>query len=468
MTIQPLCNPRRNLAALAALMALAACGGSSNDPTDDGNQQGQTDNATNGNGKRQPPRPPPPPAPPPPPPPPSPSPPVDSTVVGALALASSNAAGQAAGGSLCGISADGNLIAFNSDSGSLVAGDTNGANDVFVKNLRTGGVQRASASGGTICRQMTPDGRLVLMSAADGAVLVKNLSTGVLTQVSPAANSIPNNQGFSAGSISDDGTKVALVTVPTTIYVGAYSYVNTVPARIVIKNLSDGSLVTLPTDNGNVAQGEIVLGHLNARLSPDGSRIAFVSSSSTLVGGDTNGQPDIFVRDLATGATTLASSNSSGTPATLSVCCHQSYYKVEWASNTLLQFVPDQPSSLGERGEYVKNVGTGELRFLLSPGNETGAAEAVLAADGTKLIYSRFYGNGFDRRVFVRDLATGAEKVVSSSSGGTAGNGNNTLFGGGISRDGARVVFSSNATNLFSPAPPTGSYQVYVKTIDTP
>ncbi len=60
-------------------------------------------------------------------------------------------------------------------------------------------------------------------------------------------------------------------------------------------------------------------------------------------------------------------------------------------------------------------------------------------------------------------------KLVSSSSAGMASNGNSSNLGRrGISRDGARVVFNSNATNLFSPAPPAGSYQVYVKTIDTP
>ena len=85
------------------------------------------------------------------------------------------------------------------------------------------------------------------------------------------------------------------------------------------------------------ADGEIVLGHLNARLSPDGTRVAFVSSSNALAPGDNNSQPDVFVRDLATGATLLASSSSSGVPAQLQTCCFQSYYHVEWANNQVLQ-----------------------------------------------------------------------------------------------------------------------------------
>jgi WD40-like Beta Propeller Repeat len=453
----------RTLLALSALVALAACGGGSDDEFS-AEPAAEESRSTALARRRTPPPPPPPPAPSPP------SPPVDSSVLGALALASSTASGESRGGfAPCGISADGNLIAFASDSSSLVAGDTNGVADVFLKNLSTSAVQRisTSSSGAQLaesvgCQQMTPDGRFALM-ASNGVVLVKNIQTGALTQVSPAANSIPNNTGFSAGSISDDGNVVTLVTIPTTVYVGAYNFVNTVPARIMVRNLAAGTLTTLPTDNGRTADGEIILGHLNARLSPDGQRVAFVSSSGTLVGGDTNGQPDVFVRNLVTGATTLASSNGSGNPATLSVCCFQSYYNVEWVNNAVLQFSISQAHNLGPVGEYLKNVDTGALQLLLASSD---GASPVVSADLSKVVFARLYGSGFDYRIFSRDLANGSELVVSSSSSGVPSNGNANV--GLISRDGARVVFNSNATNIFSPAPPTGSFQVYVKTIDTP
>lgn len=48
-------------------------------------------------------------------------------------------------------------------------------------------------------------------------------------------------------------------------------------------------------------------------LSDDGRFVAFSSSASDLVENDTNGQPDIFVRDLQTGKTTLVSVNKAGT-----------------------------------------------------------------------------------------------------------------------------------------------------------
>lgn len=389
---------------------------------------------------------------------------------GALALVSATAAGQAVGGyAPCGLSADGQLVTFLSESSALVAGDTNGIEDVFVKNLRSGAVQRISTSSKgkqwarpASCRQVTPDGRYVLMGQ-DSAVLLKDVQTGAVHTISPAADSIPNNTGFSAGSVSDDGQTISFVTIPTQTYLGGYQWVNTVPARILVRRLDTGELTTLDTDNGRTADGEIVLGHLNARLSPDGTRIAFVSSSPDLVEGDTNGQPDVFVRELATGATVLASSSSNGTPAELTYCCFQGYYRVEWANNTVLQFSMSQAHSLGPVGDYLKDLSTGQLTLLLAAAD---GASPVVSADLSTMAFGRLYGDGFNYRLFQRDRATGAEQVLSSSASGKPGNGQagSSL----MARDGRHVVFSSNASNLVRPRPPAGSFQVYVKTIGAP
>lgn len=389
---------------------------------------------------------------------------------GALALVSATAAGQAVGGyQPCGISADGRLVTFMSESSALVAGDTNGVQDVFVKNLLTGAVQRVSTSSSgaqwarpAFCRQVTPDGRHVLMQM-DRTVLLKDVQTGIVHTVSPAADSIPENTGFSAGSVSDDGQMVTLVTIPTQTYLGGYNWINNVPARIMVRHVGTGALTTLDTDNGRTADGEIILGHLNARLSPDGRRVAFVSGSPSLVQGDTNGQPDVFVRDLATGTTVLASSSSSGVPAELTYCCAQGYYRVEWVNNSVLQFSTSEPHSLGPVGDYLKNVETGQLELLLASSD---GGSPVVSADLTTMVFGRLYGSGYNYRIFQRDLATGAEQVVSSSSAGKPGNGHANT--GPISRDGKRVAFSSNASNLIKPRPPAGSFQVYVKTLGAP
>src|SRR6185503_20879814 len=64
---------------------------------------------------------------------------VKDMVTGAETNASATAAGTAANGlsSQPSISGDGRLVAFVSSATNLVAGDTNGVRDVFVKNMLT-------------------------------------------------------------------------------------------------------------------------------------------------------------------------------------------------------------------------------------------------------------------------------------------------------------------------------------------
>ena len=153
--------------------------------------------------------------------------------VGTLTLASSNAAGRARGGSPCAVSANGTLVAFNSTASDVVAADTNVANDVFLKNVRTGAVTRVSTGsggaqliGGALCLAMTPDGNSVVLQTAGGgspfsppvepAIFVKNVATGALTKVTPPLNAFPTTAAYLFQSISDDGLRVALIATPTT------------------------------------------------------------------------------------------------------------------------------------------------------------------------------------------------------------------------------------------------------------
>ena len=394
-----------------------------------------------------------------------------SLPLGTLQLVTTRLGGAAAtaSSSTCAISADGSLVLFASDAANLVAGDTNGTADLFIKNLHTGVVTRVNtqsngaqmaAGGNCLGTGMTPDGRVVAFNS-NNAVFVKNLQTGVLTEVSPPAGTVPQVTGFFGGAISDDGSKVVLLTLPQQTYAGAYNFVNVIPARLMLRDLGNGSLVTLATDNGIVAQGEIV--STRFAISPDGTRVAFVSSSASLVSGDTNGRPDVFVRDLGSGSTVIASSTSNGVPAATTVCCTAAYYRPTFVSNSRVAFGTGQPGSLGVSGLYLKDLATGNLSLVLS--DVDGGADAVLSGDGRKVAFGQLYGSGFDRRVFVRDRSTGQQTLVSASSSGVASNGQST--GAVISRDGTRVAFGSNARNLVTPQPPANVFQIYAKVVGT-
>ena len=84
------------------------------------------------------------------------------------------------------VSADGNLVAFASDSSNLVPDDTNSASDIFVRNRFSGKTERVSvtgsgaqADGASIAPAMSADGRFVVF-ASEATNLVQGDTNGVL------------------------------------------------------------------------------------------------------------------------------------------------------------------------------------------------------------------------------------------------------------------------------------------------
>ena len=64
--------------------------------------------------------------------------------------------------------------------------------------------------------------------------------------------------------------------------------------------------------NGESGGGSVNTFYYKTIISADGRFVAFTSSASDLVANDANGRPDVFVRDLQTGTTTLVSVNRLG------------------------------------------------------------------------------------------------------------------------------------------------------------
>jgi hypothetical protein len=140
----------------------------------------------------------------------------------------------------------------------------------------------------------------------------------------------------------------------------------------------------------------------NVALSDGGRFVAFESSASNLVSGDTNGQSDVFVRNTATGAITRASVANGG----------------------------GQSSAFSGDAKISRDGRT----VLFTQGSGPGS----VAGEGAKLI-----ANG---QMCLNNLATNAVDCVSKNPNGTPGNGSSN--NGAISGDGSRVVYESTATNL--------------------
>ena len=207
------------------------------------------------------------------------------------------------------ISADGQLVAFHSFARNLVAGDTNGASDVFVHDRQTGGTTRVSvASGGTEGDSasgpaaISGGGRFVAFdSEADnlvagdtnhyGDVFVHDRQTGETTRVSVAGDGTQGNSWSTSASISADGRLVAfrslasnLVPRDTNGCEDVFVYDRQLGRTTRVSVVSDGK-------QGNAASK-------CPSISSDGRFVAFESEATNLVAGDTNRYADVFVREF--------------------------------------------------------------------------------------------------------------------------------------------------------------------------
>ncbi|MFJ4204569.1 TolB family protein [Streptomyces sviceus] len=122
------------------------------------------------------------------------------------------------------ISADGRRVAFVSGADNLVAGDTNGLEDAFVRDLKTGITRLASAGedgnpwhGHVLDLSLSANGRYLAFTSnatydtADNHIWIKDLRTGTLQRVDDAVDPDAGYVSAGAPALSADGRYVAFV-----------------------------------------------------------------------------------------------------------------------------------------------------------------------------------------------------------------------------------------------------------------
>lgn len=164
------------------------------------------------------------------------------------------------------ISVDGRLVVFAAGATNLVAGDSNGVSDIFVRDTAAGTTIRLTAPGGTQPNggssqpALTPDGRFIAF-------------------VSEAGNLVAGDSNSCPGSS------------PTC-------------ADIFVLNRQSGQIVRASLGVGNAqASNE----SFAPAISDDGRLVLFGSYAPNLTSDDQNGRADVFVRDLTAGTTRLVS-----------------------------------------------------------------------------------------------------------------------------------------------------------------
>jgi Tol biopolymer transport system component len=230
------------------------------------------------------------------------------------------------------ISADGRYVAFYSDASNLVAGDTNGARDVFVRDLQTGETTRVSVSGSgaqangdSFAPALSSDGRYVAFSSAatnlvDGDtndandIFIRDRQSNTTTRVSVGFDGSQANGGSDQPSLSGDGRLVAFTSTASNIVNGD---VNNLRDAFVYDRQT-GTAVNVSVDSNGV-QGD--LESSSPVLSADGKFVAYQSFADNLIPDDQNEGGDIFVRDLQANTTSASVSSPATTRprATVSV-----------------------------------------------------------------------------------------------------------------------------------------------------
>ncbi|MFO0619564.1 MAG: hypothetical protein U0414_43660 [Polyangiaceae bacterium] len=320
------------------------------------------------------------------------------------------------------------LAVFESGSSDLVAGDTNGATDVFVYSTKDGralvshipGSPSTVATGVSSSPSLSRNGRyLVFRSYApelqsaivddNGASDIFRLDreTGVVTLVTIDASGVaPGNGDSDSPSVSDDGRYVAFISRATNLQ-------SDIPdtndaTDVFVRDMSTGKTMLVSVNASGTAAANLGATAYGRELTPDGRYVVFGTRSSDVASvPDTNGTDDVFVRDLQTKTTTLVSADANGAATS------------------------DGSSVMG--GQSISDDG----RFVVFSSQGTNLQTALADDDGTWDVY-------------LRDLVSGVSTVVSVDQAGTAVAGSSAELFCSISSDGHFVVFASPATTLQS------------------
>jgi Tol biopolymer transport system component len=205
------------------------------------------------------------------------------------------------------ISADGRYIAFQSKAGNLVANDTNGTYDVFLRDRRRHTTKRVSvsstgrqANGESFPPAISADGRYIVFGsharnlvhrdtnrATD--VFVRDRKRHTTRRVSVSSREHQGNDSSVSPTISADGRYVAFSSKASNLIRGDTNRDNDVFVRDRKHHTTKRMSVSSAGKQGNGDSG-------SSTISANGHSVAFVSEASDLVPGDTNGTPDVFVR----------------------------------------------------------------------------------------------------------------------------------------------------------------------------
>jgi len=345
----------------------------------------------------------------------------DSSAVPAVSRISVDSSEQQANGFSypTSISAYGDFVAFTSYASNLVPGDINGNSDIFVRDLVNGTTQLVSTdgngnhiSGYSDIGYLSADGSYVAFYSEDSNLIPADLNgiPDIFVKYLDGSETVIRASEQVGGQPSSDCLRPAIAANGTFVAFDSNSLNLVSPAtngdqHVYLRDTASGKTVLISVDSfGNQGTGN----SSEASVSADGRFVAFTSTSSNLVPGDSGLYTDVFLRDVVAGVTYRISREGPG----------------------------DLDGDGGADGDNANGDSHGpsisaDGRYVAF----TSSAPDLVAGDG----------NGVDD-VFVYDRVLGTTKRVSVITGG--GEANDDSFEPSLSSDGKFIAFSSDATNL--------------------
>ena len=213
---------------------------------------------------------------------------------------------------------------------------------------------------------------------------------------------------------------------------------------------------------------------INPSISADGRFIAFESTATNLVVGETNNKSDVFVRDRLTEITTRISVNSTGNQGSFdafnpAISADGRFVAFESNSTNLVAadtnnisdiFLHDRLNGTTTRIS-VGSTGQEGDRPSLNPSISADGRFVAFESNSTNLVAGDTNNNS---DIFVHDIQTNTTTGISVDS--TGNQGNIGSFNPSISADGRFVAFDSLADNLVA-ADTNSTRDIFVRDIQT-
>ncbi|HUR72663.1 MAG TPA: hypothetical protein VMZ00_00200 [Sporichthya sp.] len=372
------------------------------------------------------------------------------------------------------ISADGRYVAFDSEANALVSGDRNGVTDVFVRDRVTGRTARVSVSTereegdrGSYTPAISGNGRWVAF-VSEATDLVPGDTNG-----DPDVFLHDRNKHRTVRlSLATDGRETTGGSSPVISRNGRYVVYNVgTPLRSVGNDSDLAGMFVYDVQARKRSRLPGVAG-VDPSISADGRYVAFSSEVRDLVPGDTNRVFDCFVLDRRTKKISRVSvgvhgAQGNGESNGAAISADGRYVAFSSSATNLIRGDTNKVDDIYVRDLRDRTTRRASLRADGGQANGISGGP-VLSDDGRYLLYLSAARNLLpgskgraDFHIYWTDLRTGALRRVTASPAGRPANAESASFPA-MSADGRTVAFGSRASNLV-PGDTNGRDDIFVR-----